>query len=173
MSDPPARSPHAQTGSVRRHNRNCCPSVCARLKITLFAYGLLDASPARSPDLPDPPARSPHGKNGSARRSKNNCRPICFCAPLKMAVFPYGLFGTSPARSPDHARSACQTLPRQTGSGRRSGGVFCLVCFVNPWKLFNVPMVLLQTRPAGSSGCLLYTSPSPRDATLSRMPSSA
>ena len=69
-----------------------------------------------------------------------------------MAVFPYGLFGASPARSPDHARSACQTLPRQTGSGRRSGGVFCLVCFVNPWKLFNFPMVLLQTRPAGSSG---------------------
>ena len=26
---------------------------------------------------------------------------------------------------------------------------------------------------AGFSGCLLYTSPSPRDATLSRMPSSA
>ena len=25
----------------------------------------------------------------------------------------------------------------------------------------------------GASGCLLYTSPSPRDATLSRMPSSA
>ena len=28
-------------------------------------------------------------------------------------------------------------------------------------------------RPSSSSGCLLYTSPSPRDATLSRMPSSA
>ena len=27
--------------------------------------------------------------------------------------------------------------------------------------------------PAGDIGCLLYTSPSPRDATLSRMPSSA
>ena len=27
--------------------------------------------------------------------------------------------------------------------------------------------------PAKSDGCLLYTSPSPRDATLSRMPSSA
>ena len=26
---------------------------------------------------------------------------------------------------------------------------------------------------SGSGGCLLYTSPSPRDATLSRMPSSA
>ena len=28
-------------------------------------------------------------------------------------------------------------------------------------------------RPDGRSSCLLYTSPSPRDATLSRMPSSA
>ena len=27
--------------------------------------------------------------------------------------------------------------------------------------------------PGGSGGCLLYTSPSPRDSTLSRMPSSA
>ena len=27
--------------------------------------------------------------------------------------------------------------------------------------------------PTGVGGCLLYTSPSPRDATLSRMPSSA
>ena len=27
--------------------------------------------------------------------------------------------------------------------------------------------------PPGPGGCLLYTSPSPRDATLSRMPSSA
>ena len=32
---------------------------------------------------------------------------------------------------------------------------------VNTWKVFNI------------EGCLLYTSPSPRDATLSRMPSSA
>ena len=32
---------------------------------------------------------------------------------------------------------------------------------------------LFAVRRAGASGCLLYTSPSPRDATLSRMPSSA
>ena len=32
---------------------------------------------------------------------------------------------------------------------------------------------LLGRRPSQLSGCLLYTSPSPRDATLSRMPSSA
>ena len=29
------------------------------------------------------------------------------------------------------------------------------------------------TKAAGAKDCLLYTSPSPRDATLSRMPSSA
>ena len=31
----------------------------------------------------------------------------------------------------------------------------------------------LMAKKAGFSSCLLYTSPSPRDATLSRMPSSA
>ena len=31
----------------------------------------------------------------------------------------------------------------------------------------------LSINPIGAKGCLLYTSPSPRDATLSRMPSSA
>ena len=33
--------------------------------------------------------------------------------------------------------------------------------------------VLANGRPVVYPGCLLYTSPSPRDATLSRMPSSA
>ena len=33
--------------------------------------------------------------------------------------------------------------------------------------------LVLKPRQIGSSTCLLYTSPSPRDATLSRMPSSA
>ena len=37
------------------------------------------------------------------------------------------------------------------------------------WLLLVVAGVLMQ----GEWGCLLYTSPSPRDATLSRMPSSA
>ena len=36
--------------------------------------------------------------------------------------------------------------------------------------LFIISMVLGAKK---TSGCLLYTSPSPRDATLSRMPSSA
>ena len=41
----------------------------------------------------------------------------------------------------------------------------------------DAPPAAAASAPAGSSdtvtGCLLYTSPSPRDATLSRMPSSA
>ena len=43
------------------------------------------------------------------------------------------------------------------------------------WPILNG--IVLNTRPAKSAknykSCLLYTSPSPRDATLSRMPSSA
>ena len=35
------------------------------------------------------------------------------------------------------------------------------------------PVILQASRGARSYACLLYTSPSPRDATLSRMPSSA
>ena len=34
-------------------------------------------------------------------------------------------------------------------------------------------VVLINSNPATIMTCLLYTSPSPRDATLSRMPSSA
>ena len=34
-------------------------------------------------------------------------------------------------------------------------------------------LVISGTRQAALDSCLLYTSPSPRDATLSRMPSSA
>ena len=41
-------------------------------------------------------------------------------------------------------------------------------------RLFNaVQLMLSKTRGALFYACLLYTSPSPRDATLSRMPSSA
>ena len=38
---------------------------------------------------------------------------------------------------------------------------------------FYEERIVIQTRFQGSNSCLLYTSPSPRDATLSRMPSSA
>ena len=43
------------------------------------------------------------------------------------------------------------------------------VDYVGSWG----PMVLGHAHPEVIEACLLYTSPSPRDATLSRMPSSA
>ena len=41
------------------------------------------------------------------------------------------------------------------------------------WTLGTPSFVAKQGEPMGLKICLLYTSPSPRDATLSRMPSSA
>ena len=40
-------------------------------------------------------------------------------------------------------------------------------------SLMVQPAPLITMEPAPNKACLLYTSPSPRDATLSRMPSSA
>ena len=43
----------------------------------------------------------------------------------------------------------------------------------NGWFECTLAMLYLIVALSGVYGCLLYTSPSPRDATLSRMPSSA
>ena len=40
-------------------------------------------------------------------------------------------------------------------------------------NICHLVLARLPDSPKGTKGCLLYTSPSPRDATLSRMPSSA
>ena len=45
------------------------------------------------------------------------------------------------------------------------------VIIIDPWKGEIIEEVLVGNRPR--RGCLLYTSPSPRDGLLSRMPSSA
>ena len=48
--------------------------------------------------------------------------------------------------------------------------------YIEPITVETVAKVIEKERPCavlGTMGCLLYTSPSPRDATLSRMPSSA
>ena len=41
------------------------------------------------------------------------------------------------------------------------------------WLTKDIPLTFRNIYPFNTNGCLLYTSPSPRDATLSRMPSSA
>ena len=48
---------------------------------------------------------------------------------------------------------------------------FVLIAMV--LSLFGARLVQLQGLDPGSYACLLYTSPSPRDGLLSRMPSSA
>ena len=61
------------------------------------------------------------------------------------------------------------------------GDGFCHVAHKGPAKFLGFAMMMseeedlhiLSKNIAGCSDCLLYTSPSPRDATLSRMPSSA
>ena len=64
-------------------------------------------------------------------------------------------------------------FPRMVGAN--GGGSFLI-----PWLIFlflwSVPLIIAEFALGKRSRvgtCLLYTSPSPRDATLSRMPSSA
>ena len=49
----------------------------------------------------------------------------------------------------------------------------CEKCWLVQTKDFVASETLFNSKYAYVSSCLLYTSPSPRDATLSRMPSSA
>ena len=69
-----------------------------------------------------------------------------------------------------------------SGSGLKLTRTQWLICFIatigflfDIYELLMLPLIaksaLLDI--AGIQPCLLYTSPSPRDATLSRMPSSA
>ena len=83
-------------------------------------------------------------------------------------------------------RTFCQ--PAITGWSRREmgagggcapshmmqGSPRCRSSFISAKHLFRPKIIRLSFIYWGGSGsCLLYTSPSPRDATLSRMPSSA
>ena len=58
-------------------------------------------------------------------------------------------------------------------------GLFCVLLFATELHALTIHYDLNRDDALKScdtvlySGCLLYTSPSPRDATLSRMPSSA
>ena len=65
--------------------------------------------------------------------------------------------------------------PDQRGFGRTTGWSNDYDQDLRPFNLVNLvrDAVALVNRLGYSKVCLLYTSPSPRDATLSRMPSSA
>ena len=62
-----------------------------------------------------------------------------------------------------------QTLLGVTGSGK----TFTMANVIQEVQRPAIVMAHNKTLAAQLYGCLLYTSPSPRDATLSRMPSSA
>ena len=68
----------------------------------------------------------------------------------------------------------CHMCARQSGCCEQANGKCCYWCVPD-----NVYKVTFEIWSGGGGGpghtccCLLYTSPSPRDATLSRMPSSA
>ena len=71
--------------------------------------------------------------------------------------------------APDDTSNGVQAA----ATAKVTSGVVTSVEITNLGKgYYTQPTVQVLTSPSGSS-CLLYTSPSPRDATLSRMPSSA
>ena len=57
--------------------------------------------------------------------------------------------------------------------GGRYAHIASAVMSVTTAKVAGVKNIVACSPPKEGVGCLLYTSPSPRDATLSRMPSSA
>ena len=74
---------------------------------------------------------------------------------------------TTAALGVDKKRKAKRRVPRATVVTIMSA----IIAFIIAQ---NVPELVISTiKPLPINTCLLYTSPSPRDATLSRMPSSA
>ena len=67
-----------------------------------------------------------------------------------------------------------QTTSYQFKDAKTAANLFGLKEFGNIYTRINNPTCdVLEKRVAALEGCLLYTSPSPRDGLLSRMPSSA
>ena len=69
------------------------------------------------------------------------------------------------------AAAELEGVPASAFGGRNWGYVFALLGTV----FFSMKSIFVKLiyQPVNGMDCLLYTSPSPRDATLSRMPSSA
>ena len=82
---------------------------------------------------------------------------------------------TSPAKEPDGKK------PKHTNALAKETSPYLLMHAHNPvnwyaWNEESLSLAKKENKPIFLSvgySCLLYTSPSPRDATLSRMPSSA
>ena len=81
----------------------------------------------------------------------------------------------SPLESVEYARQRVDELIVSEKLDVVATDVWNEIRFDDGWLLVSVREGVLGARYflAMDSGCLLYTSPSPRDATLSRMPSSA
>ena len=78
---------------------------------------------------------------------------------------------TAPDGRPTNATFGFATMLRKLLSQRRPDAV--AVCFDRPERTFRHEMDPEYKATRASMPCLLYTSPSPRDRTRSRMPSSA
>ena len=69
-----------------------------------------------------------------------------------------------------HARLMSKALRKLTAHTSRANAT---ILFINQIRMKIGVMFGSPETTTGGNACLLYTSPSPRDATLSRMPSSA
>ena len=79
---------------------------------------------------------------------------------------------------PDHGRLWVFPCSRALSSREAETFIDTVHSFLDDWKAHGVPLRCSGELRDGQFlvvgvDCLLYTSPSPRDATLSRMPSSA
>ena len=79
-----------------------------------------------------------------------------------------GLTISTRAKNPQDNQST--QAPRATTSGTGAPAVVVVLVTHNPQETFETTLASLE---AQDYACLLYTSPSPRDRTRSRMPSSA
>ena len=77
-------------------------------------------------------------------------------------------------RSVAHAVAVVYMLPMAAfGNDELTEEIVVTASFTDATDALTRPVHVLSGEDLASNGCLLYTSPSPRDRSLSRMPSSA
>ena len=82
----------------------------------------------------------------------------------------YEVLGVNKSATPDQIKSAYRKLAVKHHPDKNKGDKAAEEKFKEASEAYHV---LSNSERKQSYDCLLYTSPSPRDATLSRMPSSA